>query len=771
MTISSTTRKAGPFFGNGAATSFPFPFKVFKKQDVLVTLTNASGADTVLVLDSDYTVELNPDQDATPGGQVTYPRAGSPMPSGFRLTLTGGLAYDQPTDIQNTGGFYPQVVEDMSDRSTIQTQQLAEEVARTLKFSVSDPGVGAVLPPADLRANKVLGFDSSGRPVAVVPASGSAAEVALDLASFKADLADSTNPGKGVALVGNALDKRDLANMSDLAKGAALVGYGGQTLTQILRDGSLRVVSTVAALKSLDKSRFTRAIVLGASALGDGKAPGVVYFDPSDTTSADNGRTVFVALDGARWKTVFPLQSSTLAQHVRPSTEFNYVPGRIFECATSGLARHDIDLEWEFRSAYGAQMGPETGPSGPGDIWVDPVGGSDSNGGGLNAPVKTLARAITIALGTIWLLPGRYTERFDVRNSYRQLPDGSSRAFLIKPWGAQGSVVFAAAGQQPAEMTWVDNGSLWEATPAGGQLADLVLFISGGKEIPIQYKTSAAAVNAGGYGWYQDPTTKKISMRYQGRNINADKAMFEIIYQAPASPIVYGGKIYIEGIKFRGVTQMDIRYENNVRPVFYAKNCTWEYGGGANVSTMGAICFTQNCISRRALVNDGFNYYDSVAAGSTPGGVPTHALEIDNSCLDNGVPECASFVNFPFNQNRSKQGSSGHDTTRVCRINGVYAGNYGQNIADTGVGSHTWMVGSILGQPYGRIGGGDTFGGYFNLWTEGTAWLDTVKAGGALSTYGLWAESGVANVYRCAFSGSQAATGGAGSIVSYDAVA
>lgn len=202
MTISSTTRKAGPFFGNGAATSFPFPFKVFKKQDVLVTLTNASGADTVLVLDSDYTVELNPDQDASPGGQVTYPRAGAPMPSGFRLTLTGGLAYDQPTDIQNTGGFYPQVVEDMSDRSTIQIQQLAEEVARTLKFSVSDPGVGAVLPPADLRANKVLGFDSSGRPVAVVPASGSAAEVAIALNNYIQDVADASDPAKGDALIG-----------------------------------------------------------------------------------------------------------------------------------------------------------------------------------------------------------------------------------------------------------------------------------------------------------------------------------------------------------------------------------------------------------------------------------------------------------------------------------------------------------------------------------------------------------------------------------------
>ncbi len=202
MTISSTTRKAGPFLGNGSTTGFPFAFKVFKKNDVTVTLTDASGTDSVLVLDSDYTIVLNADQDANPGGVVTYPRVGAPMPAGFRLTLTGGLSYSQPTDIQNSGGFYPQVVEDMSDRSTIQIQQLAEQLARALKFSVSDIGANTVLPPADLRASKVLGFDSDGSPTVVVPASGSAAEVALALQSFINALANNTLDYKGAALVG-----------------------------------------------------------------------------------------------------------------------------------------------------------------------------------------------------------------------------------------------------------------------------------------------------------------------------------------------------------------------------------------------------------------------------------------------------------------------------------------------------------------------------------------------------------------------------------------
>jgi len=143
MTISSTTRKAGPFFGNGATTSFPFTFKVFKKQDLQVTLTDVVG-DHPLVLDSDYSVLLNVNQDSNPGGTVLYPILGAPLASAERLTIFGALPNDQPTDIQNNGGFYPQVVEDMGDRSTIQIQQLAEETGRALKLSVSDiDGQGA----------------------------------------------------------------------------------------------------------------------------------------------------------------------------------------------------------------------------------------------------------------------------------------------------------------------------------------------------------------------------------------------------------------------------------------------------------------------------------------------------------------------------------------------------------------------------------------------------------------------------------------------------
>ena len=72
MTISTTDRKAGPFDGNDVTVAFPFTFKVFSTADLYVVKADtATGNETVLVLDSDFTVSLNADQDVNPGGTLT----------------------------------------------------------------------------------------------------------------------------------------------------------------------------------------------------------------------------------------------------------------------------------------------------------------------------------------------------------------------------------------------------------------------------------------------------------------------------------------------------------------------------------------------------------------------------------------------------------------------------------------------------------------------------------------------------------------------------
>ena len=134
MTISSDNRKAGPYICNGVTTAFPFAFKVFSSADVRVVLADATGAESDLVLGTHYAVALNADQDANPGGTVTTTAA---YATGYTLTLTSGLQNLQPVTLTNNGGFYPTVINNALDRLTILVQQLAEQVSRAVKVSIS----------------------------------------------------------------------------------------------------------------------------------------------------------------------------------------------------------------------------------------------------------------------------------------------------------------------------------------------------------------------------------------------------------------------------------------------------------------------------------------------------------------------------------------------------------------------------------------------------------------------------------------------------------
>jgi hypothetical protein len=177
MTISSTTRIAGPFVGNGTASAFPFTFKVFAAGDLdVIRLATSTGVETTLVLTTDYTVALNIDQDSNPGGTVTL--VAGPLATGFTLTITSDIANLQPTDLTNQGGFYPEVITDSFDRATIQIQQMAGDVSRSIKAPISDGSPDMELPAASVRANTFLAFDANGVPT-VQAASSSASPTSI----------------------------------------------------------------------------------------------------------------------------------------------------------------------------------------------------------------------------------------------------------------------------------------------------------------------------------------------------------------------------------------------------------------------------------------------------------------------------------------------------------------------------------------------------------------------------------------------------------------
>lgn len=193
MTVSSSTRSAGPFNGNGVTTEFPFAFKVFSSDDVAVYFTGADGVQTLL--DVGYTVSLNEDQDSDPGGTVTYPVSGDPLASGETLAIIGALSYEQQTDLTNSGRYLPEVVEAALDYITILCQQLLERGDRKLSLPAGDAGQ-TDLPTASARAGNFLAFDEDGDPIAA------AGTTEVPVSAFMATVLDDETAAAARATLG-----------------------------------------------------------------------------------------------------------------------------------------------------------------------------------------------------------------------------------------------------------------------------------------------------------------------------------------------------------------------------------------------------------------------------------------------------------------------------------------------------------------------------------------------------------------------------------------
>jgi len=163
MTVSSTTRQAGPYHGNDIVAAFPFAFKVFSAADVVVIETDPNGIETTKTLTTDYTVTLNLNQDVSPGGTVTAVTAPA---TNFKWTITSDIAALQSIDLTNLGGFYPAVINGGFDKLTILVQQLLNKAARAIKIPISDNSGEITIPTSTIRANRFLAFDGAGNPIA-----------------------------------------------------------------------------------------------------------------------------------------------------------------------------------------------------------------------------------------------------------------------------------------------------------------------------------------------------------------------------------------------------------------------------------------------------------------------------------------------------------------------------------------------------------------------------------------------------------------------------
>lgn len=200
MTVSAAPALAGPFDGNDVATTFPFDFKIFADSDLRVVLRDTLTAEYLLTLDVDYSVSMNPDQNADPGGTITYPLSGSPLATGERLTVTTDLELSQQTVFTNLGKFFPATVEDTFDRLTMLLRQIQAESVRAIRVPVSLSDVLTDLPTPVPGAGLVWNEDGT----ALV--NGIPSESLIAISSFMANVIQAVDAAEARSDIGAAAD-------------------------------------------------------------------------------------------------------------------------------------------------------------------------------------------------------------------------------------------------------------------------------------------------------------------------------------------------------------------------------------------------------------------------------------------------------------------------------------------------------------------------------------------------------------------------------------
>lgn len=209
------------YTANGVTTVFPFNFMVFNATDLAVSVNGT-------VLTSGFTVS---GVGVVNGGSVTFL---TPPASGATVMLARVMPLVRVTEYQDNGDLLADTVNKDFTRLWMAIQQafiyLGLALTRPLLggpfdakeyriSNVSDPTepqdaatkkyvdqVGNInlgrtlrvpenyvepIPSATLRANKILGFNNDGQPVPLLPESGSAADVLLELASSEEGKGDS----------------------------------------------------------------------------------------------------------------------------------------------------------------------------------------------------------------------------------------------------------------------------------------------------------------------------------------------------------------------------------------------------------------------------------------------------------------------------------------------------------------------------------------------------------------------------------------------------
>lgn len=158
MTVNTTNITSGPYDGNGIADTFSYTFKVEDKTQLSVYETDDNGVETLLTVDTHYTVAgIGVDG----GGTIT--RTAGPLPTNYKWFIRSNYQETQLTAFSSQGAFFPELHENAMDKLTFLIQQILDTNGRSIRISDTEtPLISTELANVATRAGKVLSFDATG---------------------------------------------------------------------------------------------------------------------------------------------------------------------------------------------------------------------------------------------------------------------------------------------------------------------------------------------------------------------------------------------------------------------------------------------------------------------------------------------------------------------------------------------------------------------------------------------------------------------------------
>lgn len=155
--ISSTTTRS-QYTGDAATKTFPYAFLILDSAHLVVVVTT-SGVDSVKTLNTDYTLS---GVNSPSGGSVVFLTAPA---AGTTVTLYRNVPYTQLVDYVPNSNFPAETHEAALDKLTMEVQQLADTMGRSLHYPVTEAiATTSEIPAKTTRAGTLVGFDVNGDP-------------------------------------------------------------------------------------------------------------------------------------------------------------------------------------------------------------------------------------------------------------------------------------------------------------------------------------------------------------------------------------------------------------------------------------------------------------------------------------------------------------------------------------------------------------------------------------------------------------------------------